>query len=311
MFSLPSEHPGVTMARADHIYVSRGPYTHHGIDAGDGTVIHFTGEPGTAKINASIARSSVEEFLKGGELKTRRYGRRDDADTTMKRAEDRLGETGYHLIINNCEHFATWCCTGRNASEQVRGAGSLTAHGAVAGTTVAATTGVVGAMGAVSGLSGAGIMSGLATAGGVAGGGAAIGPAMIGLGPAVVSVGITQVALRDDETLPAEERSARRDGRAASLVGAGATTLGGVAAIGAAGTTGLSAAGIASGLATIGGLVGGGMAAGTVAVVAAPAVVGAGLGAGVFMISRRLRRIGQHTESDIKASSATEDAERD
>ncbi|QIK66283.1 lecithin retinol acyltransferase family protein [Nocardioides sp. HDW12B] len=278
------------MARADHIYVSRGPYTHHGIDAGDGTVIHFTGEPGAAKINASIARTSMVDFLKGGDLKTRRYGARDDVDTTMARAEGRLGETGYHLVINNCEHFATWCCTGRSSSEQVRGAGSLTAHGAVAGTTVAATTGVVGALGAVGGMSGAGIMSGLATAGGVAGGGAAIGPAMIGLGPAVVSVGITQVALRDDETLPDEERRARRDGRAASLVGAGASTIGGVAAISAAGTTGLSAAGISSGLATIGGLAGGGMAAGTVAVVAAPAVAAAGLGAGVFMLSRRLRR---------------------
>ena len=185
----------------------------HGIDAGDGTVIHFTGEPGAAKINAAIERTPMEEFLKGGELKIRRYGRRDDADTTMTRAESRIGNSDYHLVVNDCEHFATGCCTGRNSSEQVRGAGSLTANGAVAGTTVAATTGVVGAMGAVSGLSGAGIMSGLATAGGVVGGGAAIGTDMIGLGPAVVSVGITQVALRDDESLPDQERRARRDGR--------------------------------------------------------------------------------------------------
>ena len=278
------------MGRADHIYVSRGAYTHHGVDAGDGTVIHFTGEPGAAKINAAIERTLMDDFLKGGELKIRRYGNRDDADTTMSRAESRLGDSDYHLVVNNCEHFATWCCTGRNSSQQVRGAGSLTAHGALAGTTVAATTGMVGAMGAVSGLSGAGIMSGLATAGGVVGGGAAIGPAMIGLGPAVVSVGITQVALRDDESLPDEERKARRDGRTASIVGAGASTLGGVAAIGAAGATGLSAAGITSGLATIGATVGGGMAAGTVAVVAAPAVIAAGVGAGVFLLSKRLRK---------------------
>lgn len=283
------------MARADHIYVSRGPYTHHGVDAGDGTVIHFTGEPGTAKINAAIERTPMGDFLKGGELKTRRYGKRDGADTTMTRAESRLGEKGYHLVVNNCEHFATWCCTGRNSSQQVKGAGSLTAHGAIAGTTVAATTGVVGAMGAVSGLSGAGIMSGLATAGGVVGGGAAIGPAMIGLGPAVISVGITQVALRDDESLPAEERKARRDGRTASVLGAGASTVGGVAAVSAAGATGLSAAGITSGLAAIGATVGGGMAAGTVVVVAAPAVLAAGVGAGVFLLSKRLR---QQKDSD-------------
>ncbi len=158
------------MARADHIYVNRGSYTHHGVDAGDGTVIHCTGEPGRAKINAAIERTSMDDFLKGGEPKIRRYGKRDDVDTPMSRAESRIGDKEYHLVVNNCEHFATWCCTGRSSSQQVRGAGSLTPHGAIAGSTVAATTGVVGAMGAVSGLSGAGIMSGLATAGGVVGG---------------------------------------------------------------------------------------------------------------------------------------------
>ncbi|MCB0905661.1 MAG: lecithin retinol acyltransferase family protein, partial [Nocardioidaceae bacterium] len=168
------------MGRGDHIYVSRGAYTHHGVDAGDGTVIHFTGEPGQAKISAGIARTPLEDFLKGGELKVRRYGKRDDADTTLARAESRIGETGYHLVVNNCEHFATWCCTGKKASEQVRGAGTLTAHGAVAGASVAATTGVVTSIGVVEGLSGAGIMSALASAGSTVGAGAAMGPAVIG-----------------------------------------------------------------------------------------------------------------------------------
>lgn len=286
------------MARADHIYVNRGVYTHHGIDAGDGTVIHFTGEPGKAKLDAAIARTPIQDFLNGGDLRVRRYGQRDGADVTMARAESRQGETGYHLVINNCEHFATWCCTGRSASEQVRGVGGLTAQGAVAGVTVAATTGVVGAMGAVAGLSGAGIMSGLATAGSLVGAGAAAGPAMIGLGPAVVGVGITQLALRDDASLPVDERKARRDGRAASFVGAGASTVGGVAAVSAVGVSGLSAAGIASGLATIGSVVGGGMAAGTVVVVAAPAVAAAAVGAGVFMLSKWLRSPKNDSDAD-------------
>ena len=34
----------------------------------DGTVIHFTGEPGAAKINAAIERTPMDDFLKGGEL---------------------------------------------------------------------------------------------------------------------------------------------------------------------------------------------------------------------------------------------------
>ena len=63
--------------------------------------------------------------------------------------------------------------------------------------------------------------------------------------------------------------------------------------------------------ATIGGLVGGGMAAGTVAVVAAPAVAAAGLGASVFMLSRRLRRTDQPPDVDTEATDATEGGSSD
>ena len=31
----------------------------------------------------------------------------------------RLGEQDYNLLFNNCEHFATWCKTGRHRSGQV------------------------------------------------------------------------------------------------------------------------------------------------------------------------------------------------
>ena len=31
----------------------------------------------------------------------------------------RIGEQRYNLLFNNCEHFATWCKTGRHRSEQV------------------------------------------------------------------------------------------------------------------------------------------------------------------------------------------------
>jgi hypothetical protein len=95
-------------------------YTHHGIDCGDGTVIHFTGEPGKAKSGACVARTSLEEFLRGGTMRVREYGQRDDAELTVKRAESEIGSSGYHLAANNCEHFATWCCTGQGTSEQVR-----------------------------------------------------------------------------------------------------------------------------------------------------------------------------------------------
>lgn len=278
------------MASGDHIFVRRPlGYTHHGIDCGDGTVIHFTGEPGQDKTSAKIARSDWASFAQGGEVRVRRYGKRDDADTTIRRAESKLGSADYHLVVNNCEHFATWCCTGREASEQVRGVGGLTAQGALAGSTVAATGGVLAGLGITQGVSAAGVMSALGSAGGAVGG-AASGPAVLGLAPAMVSVGITHVALRDDESLPDEERAARRDGRYASVAGAGLATVGGVGAISAAGSVaGLSAAGITSGLATIGGVVGGGMVAGAGVVIVAPAVAAAAAGFGIYRLARWLR----------------------
>jgi len=41
-------------------------------------------------------------------------------EETLRRARTRLGETRYNLITNNCEHFATWCKTGREDSQQTK-----------------------------------------------------------------------------------------------------------------------------------------------------------------------------------------------
>jgi hypothetical protein len=41
------------------------------------------------------------------------------AGVTVRRAMSRLGEQNYNLLFNNCEHFATWCKTGRHRSVQV------------------------------------------------------------------------------------------------------------------------------------------------------------------------------------------------
>ncbi len=38
---------------------------------------------------------------------------------TVDRARSRLGEHGYNLLLHNCEHFAVWCKTGVEKSEQV------------------------------------------------------------------------------------------------------------------------------------------------------------------------------------------------
>lgn len=105
------------MARGDHIYFEDYfaiiPYTHHGIDCGDGTVIHYATDKG-------VCRVSIYEFSKGKETKKFPYASCDTPDIVIRRAESRIGELHYHLIFNNCELFANWCKTGLGKSKQVK-----------------------------------------------------------------------------------------------------------------------------------------------------------------------------------------------
>ncbi len=106
------------MARGDHVYVRRGRrYTHHGIDCGDGTVIHFVGSRGSGR---HVGRTSTQVFSAGSPVMIRTYEQRLSPEEAVRNAESRLGSVDYHLVRNNCEHFAAWCCTGRARSSQVR-----------------------------------------------------------------------------------------------------------------------------------------------------------------------------------------------
>jgi hypothetical protein len=107
------------MAYGDHIRVNRGLYWHHGIDVGDGTVIHAAGEPGLRKIGAIVRCTSMREFLRGGSPQCVTAFRSLSADEIVARAQDALGRGGYSLFFNNCEHFARWCQTGESGSRQV------------------------------------------------------------------------------------------------------------------------------------------------------------------------------------------------
>ena len=109
------------MARGDHIRAYRKLYWHHGIDIGDGTVIHLAGEPGHST-GALVLRSSMTEFLRGNVAETVIHHKTLPPDRVIERAQSRLGESGYHLLSNNCEHFARWCVGRSNASRQVESA---------------------------------------------------------------------------------------------------------------------------------------------------------------------------------------------
>ncbi|MBW4468512.1 MAG: lecithin retinol acyltransferase family protein [Pegethrix bostrychoides GSE-TBD4-15B] len=109
------------MARGDQIYVMRplmnmdGVYEHHGIDCGDGTVIHYYkgGQIPT------VARTSFETFARGNIVRVKPRPVSFVPDVVIERAESRLGEQQYNLLTNNCEHFASWSKTGKNISQQL------------------------------------------------------------------------------------------------------------------------------------------------------------------------------------------------
>lgn len=127
------------MSRGDHVYVRRGRrYTHHGIDCGDGTVIHYVGGWGSIR---RIERTPWDLFACDSEVFVRDYRQRLPVEEIVRNAESRLGAHGYHLVRNNCEHFATWASTGSAASRQVR-RWAMAAPGAVVSFGVADFAGI-------------------------------------------------------------------------------------------------------------------------------------------------------------------------
>ena len=105
----------------DHIYVRRRGllYSHHGIYAGQGTVIHFKGED-KEKRDPAVILTRIENFLSGGKLRKRHYKNGVSKDEALSVAKDHLSKKGYSLAFNNCEHFATYCATGKKKSLQVQ-----------------------------------------------------------------------------------------------------------------------------------------------------------------------------------------------
>jgi len=105
----------------DHIYVKRKTrfYTHHGIYIGDGKVIHFTGSI-REKVDPEVRETNLSRFLKGDKLKRRNYKKGLNASETIRIAKEQLSDKNFSMIWNNCEHFATYCATGKKKSRQVK-----------------------------------------------------------------------------------------------------------------------------------------------------------------------------------------------
>ncbi|WP_370753809.1 lecithin retinol acyltransferase family protein [Megamonas funiformis] len=115
--------------KGDHIRVQRmnGLYAHHGIYVSDEEVIHFTGKDDDSILDWSkpeVIQTDLAYFLKGGILEVKEYTDEEFADLYSPEqiviyARACLGDKGYNLIFNNCEHFANVCTLGRFRSHQV------------------------------------------------------------------------------------------------------------------------------------------------------------------------------------------------
>jgi Lecithin retinol acyltransferase len=86
------------MTRGDHIYVGQVVYTRHGIDVGDGRVIHCGDDSGGSKAHAGVRYATLQEFVQGGEVRVWGHGESYGPEEVAARAESKVGE-GDHDVF--------------------------------------------------------------------------------------------------------------------------------------------------------------------------------------------------------------------
>jgi hypothetical protein len=102
-----------------HIVTPRRGYLHHGIYVGGGKIVHYAG------LAHGLYRRPVEETTLDRFARGRPVWVRSDrppifsSREVIRRARSRMGEDGYRLLTNNCEHFCEWCLHGEHRSYQV------------------------------------------------------------------------------------------------------------------------------------------------------------------------------------------------
>lgn len=109
------------MYKGQHLFIKKasGTYTHHGLGLGNDRVIHYSGLANDFVTEGVIEEISMDEFCEGKKVNIKPHlDRAFDFEETIIRAGLRLGETQYHILHNNCEHFVEWCITGKHQSDQ-------------------------------------------------------------------------------------------------------------------------------------------------------------------------------------------------
>ena len=107
------------MQAGDHLVSPRPGFTHHGLYVGNNEVIHYAGYS-SGEESGQVVLTSLEVFRNGHPCRVVTHNlRRYAPEQSVERAWSRLGEAHYSALLNNCEHFVTWCIQGVHHSEQV------------------------------------------------------------------------------------------------------------------------------------------------------------------------------------------------
>ena len=113
----------------DIIRVKLGSVYHYGIFVSEDEVIAF-GLPPTAenlknRNNIKVLATDIDVFSCGNLVETAQLSlkermKRRSPEQTVDLARSRIGEGGYNIIHNNCEHFVNDVVFGEKVSEQER-----------------------------------------------------------------------------------------------------------------------------------------------------------------------------------------------
>ena len=114
-------------AFGDMVRVAIGSIYHFGIYVSDDEVIQF-GLPPSARsslldADVEVLASGIDEFLAGGFLEVAEFDKKEKKRNrtpkeTVEYARSKLGTRGYHILYNNCEHFANECISGVKVCRQ-------------------------------------------------------------------------------------------------------------------------------------------------------------------------------------------------
>ncbi len=110
----------VVRVRARSVY-------HYGVFVSEEEVVQFGRSPALspppsaediAVVSTDIQGFLLGEFLEVAEFDKKEKGKKYPDEEIVRRARARLGERGYHLLYNNCEHFVFDCAFGEHISTQ-------------------------------------------------------------------------------------------------------------------------------------------------------------------------------------------------